>query len=148
MQRKRAGLEGTTVLCQRWWEPFWEAGHPKTPGLWLEYGPWQPILGGAECPTAQRPGHAQSGQRRLAGLWPPLATEVPLLVPLSLSTGCHCSECASPFRDSLGPEINHLPEEWGLEAGGRESQGQRKEGPFPLSDLPTSSESDSPSFTA
>lgn len=93
------------MLCQRWWEPFWEAGHPKTPGLWLEYGPWQPILGGVECPTAQRPGHAQSGQRRLACLWLQLATEVPLLVPLSLSTGCHCSECAVPLETLLGLKL-------------------------------------------
>ena len=88
MQKKRTGLVG------------WHGAVQKALGALLicraSLKPWTVhSLSKAECPVAQGPGHTPPSQRTLTGFWPHLATEEPLLVPLSFSTGCHCSECGS-----------------------------------------------------
>lgn len=64
------------------------------------------ILGKAERPVAQGPGHSQPGQGRLTGFWSHLATEEPLLVPLSLSALGVTAAIEALFRDPLRPEEN------------------------------------------
>lgn len=88
MQRKSTGLAG--LCCVRGARTLSGMQVIFKPEDWLMCIPQHPVLGKAERPVAQGPGHVQPGQRRLAGFWPHLVAEELLLVPPSLSTGCHC----------------------------------------------------------
>ena len=141
---KRPGLEGNIVLSTKHREPSWDAGHHHI----QDGDPWHPILGGSDCPDAPGTGHAQPGQGTLAGFWPQLAAEKPLPVPLSSSTGCHCSEQtnerASLQRLSRSLELITWLRTGGVEAGGRASQ-EDERGATPVQQFPNPSESDTSS---
>ena len=126
---KRPGLQGNIVLSKKHREPSWDAGHHHI----QDGDPRHPILGGSDCPDAPGTGHAQPGQEALAGFWPQLAAEKPLPVPLSSSTGCHCSEQmnerASLQRLAWSLELITWLRRGGMEAGGRASREDEREVP-------------------
>lgn len=95
MQRKQTGLEGTTELYKGTGRALRVQGilKPQDCGRSVASAP-HPGWGRVPSCLGTR-ARSASGQKGLASFWPQLAPEECLLVSLSLSTGCHCSECRS-----------------------------------------------------